>query len=97
LQRALSLCKVGGLVLYSTCSLNPIEDEAVVTECMRRAGYDSLELVDIHQSCQGLKSRRGLAYWPVLCCKIYKRQMDNRENINKDDIFEEYKNVSERS
>jgi 16S rRNA C967 or C1407 C5-methylase (RsmB/RsmF family) len=36
LMRALNLCKVGGLVLYSTCSLNPIEDEAVVTEIFRR-------------------------------------------------------------
>jgi multisite-specific tRNA:(cytosine-C5)-methyltransferase len=47
-MRALSLVKVGGLVLYSTCSLNPIEDEAVVTELFRRALDDSFELVDIH-------------------------------------------------
>lgn len=35
-MRALSICKVGGLVLYSTCSLNPIEDEAVVADVFRR-------------------------------------------------------------
>lgn len=47
-MRALSVAKIGGLVLYSTCSLNPIEDEAVVTELFRRSVDDSFELVDIH-------------------------------------------------
>jgi len=28
----LSLLKVGGRMVYSTCSMNPIEDEAVVAE-----------------------------------------------------------------
>ncbi len=37
---------VGGTLVYSTCSLNPIEDEAVVAELLRRfAGV--LELVDV--------------------------------------------------
>lgn len=46
-MRGLSLSKVGGLTVYSTCSINPIEDEAVVTEVLRRAG-GALELIDIH-------------------------------------------------
>lgn len=28
----LSLLKVGGKMIYSTCSMNPVEDEAVVAE-----------------------------------------------------------------
>ena len=28
----LSLLKVGGQMIYSTCSMNPVEDEAVVAE-----------------------------------------------------------------
>jgi 16S rRNA C967 or C1407 C5-methylase (RsmB/RsmF family) len=31
LSRALELVRVGGVVCYSTCSLNPIEDEAIVS------------------------------------------------------------------
>ena len=59
------MCKVGGLVMYSTCSLNPIEDEAVVADVFRRCNTDSLELVDIHY-LTGLKTRRGLKSWKVI-------------------------------
>lgn len=34
--------------MYSTCSLNPIEDEAVVAEVLRRCG-GNLELEDCHR------------------------------------------------
>ena len=37
LKRALELLKVGGKVIYSTCSLSPIEDEAVVGHVHRRS------------------------------------------------------------
>ena len=40
--RAAALCKVGGLVAYSTCSLNPLENESVVAELLAR-GRGSLE------------------------------------------------------
>jgi len=35
LQRGIELLKVGGKVTYSTCSLNPIENEAVVAATLR--------------------------------------------------------------
>lgn len=34
-KRGAALLAVGGLMVYSTCSLNPIEDEAVVVELLR--------------------------------------------------------------
>lgn len=36
--RGLALLRVGGTMCYSTCSLNPIENEAVVAELLRRCG-----------------------------------------------------------
>jgi 16S rRNA C967 or C1407 C5-methylase (RsmB/RsmF family) len=35
-KRGLQLLKPGGLLVYSTCSLSPYEDEAVVAELLRR-------------------------------------------------------------
>ena len=43
--RGLALLNVGGIMCYSTCSLNPIENEAVVAELLRRAG-GAIELVE---------------------------------------------------
>lgn len=36
LMRGINLLKEDGLLLYSTCSMNPLEDEAVLLELMRR-------------------------------------------------------------
>lgn len=69
LIRAVSLAKLGGLIVYSTCSLNPIENEAVVAEVLRRANAGSpgaLELLDAHARLPGVKTRPGLTAWPVL-------------------------------
>jgi multisite-specific tRNA:(cytosine-C5)-methyltransferase len=44
LCNGMSLCAAGARLVYSTCSLNPIEDEAVVAEALRR--NQSFELVD---------------------------------------------------
>ena len=52
-------------MLYSTCSLNPIEDEAVVTEAFRKSNFASFELVNIHEKLPGLKARKGLNTWEV--------------------------------
>ncbi|CAN0020471.1 unnamed protein product [Discosporangium mesarthrocarpum] len=43
--RGAALTRIGGKMVYSTCSLNPIEDEAVVAEVLRRCG-GNLRLVD---------------------------------------------------
>lgn len=47
-MKGLDLLKKNGLAVYSTCSLNPVENEAVVAEILRRAN-GAVELVDIHE------------------------------------------------
>ncbi|XP_028755187.1 tRNA (cytosine(34)-C(5))-methyltransferase isoform X1 [Neltuma alba] len=63
-MRGLSLLKVGGRMVYSTCSMNPIENEAVVAEVLRRCG-GSVELVDVSNERPQLLRRPGLKKWKV--------------------------------
>ncbi|KAA3457373.1 tRNA (cytosine(34)-C(5))-methyltransferase-like isoform X1 [Gossypium australe] len=70
-MRGLSLLKVGGRMVYSTCSMNPVENEAVVAEVadkmfiLRRCG-GSVELVDVSNELPQLIRRPGLTKWKVL-------------------------------
>ncbi|KAM3344736.1 RNA cytosine-C(5)-methyltransferase NSUN2 isoform X2 [Capsicum galapagoense] len=63
-MRGMSLLKVGGRMVYSTCSMNPIENEAVVAEILRRCG-SSVELVDVSIELPQLARRPGLKRWKV--------------------------------
>mgnify|MGYP002632316247 FL=1 len=63
-QRAFRLLKVGGKLVYSTCSLNPIENEAVVYELLKRAS-GSIRLVDLTNVLPKMKRREGLTTWEV--------------------------------
>jgi len=69
--RGLQLLRVGGVMCYSTCSLNPIEDEAVVAELLRRSSINggedrSVSLVPWPRNILGgLKRRPGVSTWRV--------------------------------
>eukprot|EP00929_Paragymnodinium_shiwhaense_P104129 TRINITY_DN68188_c0_g1_i1.p1 TRINITY_DN68188_c0_g1~~TRINITY_DN68188_c0_g1_i1.p1 ORF type:complete len:860 (+),score=232.72 TRINITY_DN68188_c0_g1_i1:72-2651(+) len=73
LETALRLCKVGGRISYSTCSLNPVDNECVVASILRRWGRQnaSVRLVDLHAPETSalvqaeLKSMRGLKRWTI--------------------------------
>lgn len=62
--RAARLLKIGGRMVYSTCSFNPVEDEAVVAELIRR-GQGALEVVDMSDELPGLKRSPGITSWKV--------------------------------
>lgn len=51
LKGAAQLLKQGGLMVYSTCSFNPVENEAVVAELLRQSN-GALELVDYGLDCR---------------------------------------------
>ncbi|KAJ5161739.1 hypothetical protein N7492_007131 [Penicillium capsulatum] len=67
LVRALQMLKVGGRVVYSTCSMNPIENEAVIASAIERCGGSSnVKIIDCSQELPGLKRRPGLHSWKVM-------------------------------
>lgn len=67
LVRALQMLKVGGRVIYSTCSMNPVEDEAVLVAAIDRCGgSDKVELVDCSNELPGLKRYPGKPTWNVM-------------------------------
>ncbi|KAK6503753.1 hypothetical protein TWF481_008757 [Arthrobotrys musiformis] len=67
LVRGLQLLKVGGRLVYSTCSLNPIENESVVHAAIERCGgLGVVEIVDVSDRLPGLVRREGMKSWKVM-------------------------------
>ncbi|KAK7200238.1 NOL1/NOP2/sun family/FtsJ-like methyltransferase [Novymonas esmeraldas] len=64
LLRGMASCKTGGIVVYSTCSLNPIEDEAVVSACLAQT-KGTFELIDPTPLLPGLCASPGMTAWSV--------------------------------
>lgn len=66
LENCINICKVGGSIAYSTCAINPIENEAVIASVLEK--YSGIvELVDVSSKMNALniKYRNGLIKWKV--------------------------------
>ncbi|XP_017101570.2 tRNA (cytosine(34)-C(5))-methyltransferase [Drosophila bipectinata] len=63
-RRGAEMLEVGGRLVYSTCSLNPIENEAVLQRILKDAD-GALELVDAGHLVPGLKYKPGMTYWKL--------------------------------
>ena len=58
LAAALDAVKVGGLILYSTCSINPEEDDKVIEKLFRKRS-DKFELIQINSNNNAEKTQYG--------------------------------------
>jgi len=83
-KRGLELLEVGGRMVYSTCSFNPIEDEAVLARLLQETG-DSVRLVDMKDKLPGLEYSPGLTTWQCASkhCDIYSKFEEVPEQIAK--------------
>lgn len=64
LRRGLELLNVGGICVYSTCSLNPIENEAVVNSILLET-KGAVEIIDTKDMFPKLTRHHGLTNWTV--------------------------------
>ena len=63
LARAIRVTKPGGRIVYATCSLDPVENEAVVAGAIARGG---VSVVSGHELLGGVPTSPGLTEWPAL-------------------------------
>uniref|UniRef100_A0A673YWF4 tRNA (cytosine(34)-C(5))-methyltransferase n=1 Tax=Salmo trutta TaxID=8032 RepID=A0A673YWF4_SALTR len=63
--RGVEQLAVGGRMVYSTCSLNPIEDEAVIATLLEKS-EGALELADASVDLPGLKWMPGVTKWKLM-------------------------------
>lgn len=66
LVRALQMLKPGGRVVYSTCSMNPVENESVIAAAIERCGQENVEILDCSNELPGLQRVPGMRKWKVM-------------------------------
>ena len=106
LDNAIRQCKNDGYIVYSTCAINPLENEAVVCYILEKY-KDEIELINCSKKLRNMKIkfREGLIKWKV-CVDIdednnyvwkekFSDVKNNRNGLIKESMFHEiysYKN-----
>jgi 16S rRNA C967 or C1407 C5-methylase (RsmB/RsmF family) len=101
LLRALQLVKKGGRVIYSTCSLDPIENEAVVASAIAIVGVDNYKIVPLptnyhldDDAQQPVSFSKGATKWSVPHPKFsYDNIYNNNHNNNNNMMYQRYEEV----
>lgn len=65
LEKAIRLLKVGGRMVYSTCSMNVVENEAVLAHILHKYRH-AIQLVDVSDALNGFIRRPGMTTWKVI-------------------------------
>lgn len=80
--RGLQLLRVGGRLVYSTCSFNPVENEAVVASLMTMC-KGAIRLVDVSHELPLLKREPGWTNWKIFYKngEVYSQFADVPENV----------------
>lgn len=84
LVRSLQMLKVGGRVVYSTCSMNPVENEAVLAAAIDRCGgLEKVEILPTDNMLPLLKRVPGLKDWTIMDkgSHVWKNWEDVEEEI----------------
>ncbi|KAL5022282.1 hypothetical protein ScPMuIL_001437 [Solemya velum] len=82
LKRGLELLADGGRLIYSTCSFNPVEDEAVVATMLAKC-EGTVELIDVEGQLPGLKYSAGRHSWKCMSKdgNIFEKLEDVPDNL----------------
>jgi len=112
LERGFKMLKMGGRIVYSTCSFNPMENEAVVAAAVHRH-IKQVKILDVSKEVSPhLKYRPGLTRWQVFHKGKGKREApvwyqryadvpDHRQKVIKEtmftDVYTEMNNEPDRA
>ena len=88
-ERGVELLEIGGLMAYSSCAINPIENEAVIGRLLS-ASKGSLELVDVTGQLPSLNWAPGHTSWHVFDpnMRCYDKYIDVPDKYRKKQIRE---------